>query len=256
MAANVSKQQALFEYCLRLGDNSLVLGHRLSEWCGHGPILEEDIAMINIALDLVGQSRTMLQYAAEVEGKGRSEDDLAYLRDVMDFRNCLMAEQPNGDFAVTMMRQLLITALNYHLYEALTSSKDATVAAFAEKSLKEVNYHLRHCGEWIVRLGDGTEESHERAQTALDDLWMFTSDLFETTEGDELLIKEGIAADMKTIRQNWEATIKEILERATLKMPESTYMMTGSRTGKHTEHLGYLLAELQFLPRAYPGAQW
>lgn len=256
MAASISKQQALFEYCLRLGDNSLVLGHRLSEWCGHGPILEEDIAMINIALDLVGQSRTMLQYAAEVEGKGRSEDDLAYLRDVLGFRNSLLAEQPNGDFAVTMMRQFLITAFNYHLYETLKSSKDATIAAFAEKSLKEVSYHLRHSGEWIVRLGDGTEESHERVQTALDDLWMFTGDLFETTEGDELLVKEGIAADMNDIKVKWESTVNEVLEKATLKKPGSDYMMTGSRTGKHTEHLGYLLAEMQFLPRAYPGAEW
>ena len=256
MAASISKQEALFEYCLRLGDNSLVIGHRLSEWCGHGPILEEDIAMINIALDLVGQSRMMLQYAAEVEGKGRTEDDLAYLRDVLHFRNSLLTEQPNGDFAVTMMRQLFITAFNYHLYEALKSSKDETIAAFGEKSLKEVTYHLRHCGEWIVRLGDGTEESHDRAQSALDDLWMFTGDLFETTEGDQLLIKEGIAADLSGIRSKWEATIDEILERAKLEKPVSTYMMTGSRTGKHTEHLGYLLAEMQFLPRAYPGAKW
>lgn len=256
MPANITKQQALFQYCLRLGDNSLVLGHRLSEWCGHGPILEEDIAMINIALDLVGQSRTMLQYAGEVEGKGRSEDDLAYLRDVMDFRNFMLVEQPNGDFAVTLVRQMLMTAYNYHLYTALLSSKDATIAAFAEKSLKEVNYHLRHCSEWIVRLGDGTEESKERTQNALEDLWMFTGELFDMDEVDELLIKEGIAADLKTIRAEWDKTINEVLQRATLKRPESVFMMSGSRKGKHTEHLGYLLAEMQFLPRAYPGAEW
>jgi ring-1,2-phenylacetyl-CoA epoxidase subunit PaaC len=256
MSANITKQQALFEYCLRLGDNNLVLGHRLSEWCGHGPILEEDIAMINIALDHVGQSRMMLQYAAEVEGKGRSEDDLAYLRDVMDFRNFMLVEQPNGDFAVTMVRQLLMTDYNFHLYTALLSSKDATIAAFAEKSLKEVTYHLRHTAEWVVRLGDGTAESKERAQNAIDDLWMFTGELFDMDEVDAVLIKEGIVPDLKGIKASWDKTIDEVLERATLARPKSTFMMSGSRKGKHTEHLGYLLAEMQFLPRAYPGAQW
>lgn len=252
----ITKEQALFEYCLRLGDNSLVLGHRLSEWCGHGPILEEDIAMINIALDLIGQSRMMLQYAAEVEGKGRTEDDLAYLRDVMHFRNFMLTEQPNGDFAVTMVRQLLATAYNYHLYNELLKSKDATVAAFAEKSLKEVTYHLRHCSEWIVRLGDGTAESRERTQTALDELWMFTGEMFDMDEVDNLLNKEGIAADLAKVKASWTQTIDEVLERATLEKPKSSFMMSGSRAGKHTEHLGYLLAEMQFLPRAYPGAQW
>jgi ring-1,2-phenylacetyl-CoA epoxidase subunit PaaC len=256
MSANITKQQALFEYCLRLGDNNLIIGHRLSEWCGHGPILEEDIAMINIALDHVGQSRTLLQYAAEVEGKGRTEDDLAYLRDVMDFRNFMLTEQPNGDFAVTMMRQLFVTTFNYHLYEALQQSKDATLAAFAEKSLKEVTYHLRHTAEWVVRLGDGTAESRERAQSALDDLWMFTGEMFDMNKVDEVLIREGIAVDLNEIRKKWNATIDEVLERATLTKPESVFMMSGSQQGKHTEHLGYLLAEMQFLPRAYPGAQW
>lgn len=252
----ITKEQALFEYCLRLGDNSLVLGHRLSEWCGHGPILEEDIAMINIALDLVGQSRMMLQYAAEVEGKGRTEDDLAYLRDVMHYRNFMLAEQPNGDFAVTMVRQLLATVYNYHLYNELLKSKDATVAAFAEKSLKEVTYHLRHCSEWIVRLGDGTEESRERTQSALNDLWMFTGEMFDMDHVDDLLLKENIAADLGKVKEKWNQTIDEVLERATLEKPKSKFMMSGSKTGKHTEHLGYLLAEMQFLPRAYPGAQW
>jgi len=256
MPANITNQRALFQYCLRLGDNNLVLGHRLSEWCGHGQILEEDIAMINIALDHVGQSRMMLQYAGEVEGKGRSEDDLAYLRDVMDFRNFMLVEQPNGDFAFTMVRQLLMTAYNFHLYIALLNSKDATIAAFAEKSLKEVTYHLRHTAEWVVRLGDGTEESKERTQNAFDDLWMFTGELFDMDEADEALIKEGIVPDLKGIKASWEKTIDEVLERATLTKPKSTFMMSGSRKGKHTEHLGYLLAEMQFLPRAYPGAKW
>ena len=249
-------KQAVFQYCLRLGDSSLVIGHRLSEWCGHGPILEEDIAMTNIALDLVGQARTILAYAAEVEGKKRTEDDLAYMRDVRDFRNVLLVEQANGDFACTMIRQFLFSTYQFFLYEELKKSKDKTIAAFAEKSLKEVSYHFRHSSEWVLRLGDGTSESHERAQNAIHDLWMFTGDMFDQDEIETLLLKEGIACDLKKIKLNWENKVAEIFTKATLTVPTNTWMMTGSREGKHTEQLGYILAEMQFLPRAYPGTQW
>jgi ring-1,2-phenylacetyl-CoA epoxidase subunit PaaC len=252
----MENKDSLFQYCLRLGDSSLVIGHRLSEWCGHGPILEEDIAMTNISLDLIGQARIMLTYAGEVEGKGRSEDDLAYLRDAMDFRNLLITEQLNGDFAKTMMRQFFFSTYCYFLYQHLTKSKDSTIAAFAEKSLKEVTYHVRHTSEWIVRLGDGTEESHERAQEAADELWMFIGEMFEMDGVDKEMMTAGIGADLANVKQEWTKLVNDIFKRATLKVPESGYFQKGSKEGKHTEHLGYLLAEMQFLPRAYPGANW
>lgn len=194
------QQTALFEYCLRAGDSSLVLGHRLSEWCGHGPILEEDIAMTNIALDLVGQARNWLTYAAELEGKGRTEDDLAFLRDSMKFRNALLTEQPNGDFAMTIVRQYLYAVFSYLLYRELSNSKDATIAAIAQKSIKEVTYHVRHSAEWVLRLGDGTEESHRRIQDAVNALWMYTDDLFETTAEDQALAQQGFVADISRLR--------------------------------------------------------
>lgn len=249
-------KDALFEYCLRIGDNSLILGHRLSEWCGHGPILEEDIALINIALDLIGQSRFIYSYAAELEGKGRTEDDLAYLRDVMQFKNSVLVEQPNGDYAKTIVRQFLFTAYNYLFYKELQKSKNENLAAFAEKSLKEVTYHLRHSSEWVVRLGDGTEESKERTQNAIDELWMFTGDMFAGDAIDELLLKEKIAVDLSKLKTEWDKLIEEVFTKATLTIPSNAFMMIGGKEGKHTEHLGYLLAEMQFLPRAYPGANW
>jgi ring-1,2-phenylacetyl-CoA epoxidase subunit PaaC len=250
-------KDALFEYCLRIGDTSLVLGQRLSEWCGHGPILEEDIALTNIALDLIGQTRIILEYGGQTEGKGRSADDLAYHRDAMQFRNVLIAEQPNVDFAYTITRQFFLSVYNYCLYEELKQSTDKTIAAFAEKSLKEVAYHVRHASDWMLRLGDGTEESHKRMQNAVDDLWMFTDDLFQMNEVDELLIKEGIAVDQKKIQEKWKIKVNEILTKGTLTIPSvNNFMRLGSRVGKHTEHLGYILAEMQFLPRAYPDAKW
>lgn len=253
----MGSKAALFKYLLRLGDSSLVLGHHLSEWCGRGPILEEDIAMTNMALDLIGRARVFLSYAGEIEVRGRTEDDLAYQRDAYDFRNVLLAEQTNGDFAHTMMRQFLYDAYSFFLYEELKKSKDEKLAGIAEKSLKETIYHLRHTKEWILRLGDGTDESHQRAQNALDDLWMYTGDLFDMNDTDKFLIKEGIAPDLNTIKSKWENLVNEILTKATLKLPdEKTWMIYGSREGKHTEHLGYLLAEMQFLPRAYPGTKW
>ena len=252
----MSVQDALAEYCLRLGDNGLILGHRLSEWCGHGPILEEDIALSNMALDLIGQARGFLGYAAKLKGGG-TDDDLAFKRDARQFRNCMLVEQPNGDFAVTMMRSFLYSAYAYLHFKNLVRSTDETVSGLAEKSLKELTYHLRHCSDWIIRLGDGTEESHQRTQQALEDLWTFTDELFETDETDELLIKQNLAADLKPLRKEWDDIINKVLQEATLKRPvDSRYMSIGGIKGIHTEHLGFLLAEMQFLPRAYPGTEW
>ncbi|MCW3085530.1 MAG: phenylacetic acid degradation protein [Bacteroidetes bacterium] len=249
-------QEAKFQYLLRLGDSNLIIGHRLSEWCGAGPILEEDIALINIALDFVGNATALLTYAAEVEGKGRTEDDLAFLRGEREFRNLLMTEQPNGDYAATIARQFLYDVYTFYLYEALKSSKDETIAALAVKSHKEITYHLRHTTEWMYRLGNGTEESHERMQTALNDLWMFTNEFFDMDEVDALLIKEGVAADLEKIRTQWETRVKEVIAEATLQIPTTNFKQKGSREGKHSEHLGFLLAEMQSVHRSFPGAQW
>ena len=247
---------ALFDYLLWMADNSLILGHRVSEWCGHGPILEEDIALTNISLDLIGQARLLYTYAGELEGKGRDEDDLAYLRDVMDYRNAIMVEQPNGDFADTMMRQLFFTAFSYQLYTELLKSTDERLRGIAEKAIKEVTYHLRHCSDWIIRLGDGTEESHQKTQDAIEVLWMFTDDMFETLPGDKILVEQKIIPDLATLRQKWDAMIKQVLDEATIKIPAKSFMMKTGRKGIHTEYLGFILAELQFMQRAYPGAKW
>jgi ring-1,2-phenylacetyl-CoA epoxidase subunit PaaC len=251
-----NKNQGLFEYCLWLGDNNLILGHRLSEWCGHGPILEEDIALINIALDLIGQSRTILTYAGELENKGRSEDDLAYLRDCREFKNAILLEQPNGDFAKTIVRQFFFDAFHYHLYTKLVKSKDEKLASIAEKSLKEITYHVRHSSEWVKRLGDGTTESHQRMQDAVDALWMYTDDLFIAADSEEMLVKEGFVPELSVIKAPWIKQVSDVIKEAKLILPENTFMQKGSKMGKHTEHLGYLLAEMQFLQRAYPGASW
>ncbi len=256
MSDATAVNKSLLNYLLWLGDSNLVLGHRLSEWCGHGPILEEDIAITNIALDLIGASRLYLTYAGELEGKGHTEDDLAYLRDVMNYKNCILVEQLNGDFANTMMRQFLFTAFSYHLQTALLNSTNEQLRAIAEKSVKETTYHLRHCSDWLIRLGGGTEESHKRTQDAVDNLWMFTDDMFEVAEGDKLLVTEKIVPEMATIYKQWEATVKQVLDEATIKVPQRSYMMKGGRKGIHTEHLGFLLAEMQFMQRAYPGAKW
>ncbi len=252
----MDKQEALFEYCLRLGDDSLIQGHRLSEWCGHGPILEEDIATTNIALDLVGQATEMLKYAGEVEGKGRSEDDLAYHRDVLDFRNSNLVEQPNGNYGDTIVRQFLFDAYQYLLNRELQKSKDERIAERAAKSIKETQYHLRHSKQWLIRLGDGTEESHQKVQHGLNTLWMYTADMFETDAVDERLHQEGIAPDLTALKKEWDEMVADVVSEATLEIPENKYMFTGGRKGHHTEHLGYILAEMQFLPRAYPDAEW
>lgn len=249
-------ENPLFEYLLQLGDTTLVLGHRLSEWCGHGPFLEEDIAMTNIALDLVGQGRSCLAYAAEVEGKGRDEDALAYLRDAVQYRNLLLVEQPNGDFGVTMMRQFLFDAYQVPLLERLVDSKDERLGAIGQRSLKEARYHLRHSRDWILRLGGGTAESHDRAQAALNELWRFTGELFAADPALGGLVEAGVAVDPTTLEARWKQTVDATFEEVNLTPPEGTWMQDGGREGMHTEHLGYILTELQFLQRAYPGATW
>ena len=252
----MNQENAHFQYILRLGDTALVLGHRLSEQCRHAPILEEDIAMTNIALDCIGRAEALLKYAGEVEGQGRTEDDLAYKRPERQFVNLLLAEQPNTDFAYVMVRQFLMDAYHFHLYEKLTSSEDATIAGIAAKSLKEAAYHLRHSSNWIMRLGNGTDESHRRIQDALDDLWMYTGDMFEADEIDQQLAQQGIAADLSTIERLWNETVSTILSKSSLQKPEDGYMVSGSRKGIHSEHMGYILAEMQYLQRAYPDAKW
>ncbi|AWK85198.1 1,2-phenylacetyl-CoA epoxidase subunit PaaC [Azospirillum thermophilum] len=256
MSTQASSRDALFAYALRLGDTSLVLGHRLSEWCGHAPELEEDIALTNIALDLVGHARLLLTYAGDVEGKGRDEDRLAYRRDVFDYRNHLLAEQPNRDFGHTILRQFLHDAWAVELYERLAGSADATLAAIAAKAVKEVRYHVRHSGEWVVRLGDGTDASHARMADALDRLWPYTGEMFERTAGEAELAAAGIAVDAAELKAAWTARVSAVLEEATLPRPADGWMQSGGLRGEHSEHLGYLLAEMQFLQRAYPDATW
>ncbi|MBL7883062.1 MAG: phenylacetate-CoA oxygenase subunit PaaC [Bacteroidia bacterium] len=252
----MTKQEALFNYTLRLGDNALILGHRLSEWSSKGPLLEEDIAMTNMALDLIGRADALLRYASQVEAKGRTEDDLAYKRGERQFLCNLIMQLPNGDFGFTIARQLIVSAFDLCLYEELAQSKDETIAGIAAKAVKEVKYHLKFSTDWTLRLGDGTEESHNRIQKSFDDIWMFTAELFETNEVDAIMVKEGIAPDYNNLKARWKKIITEVLLEATLKVPADAYMQTGSRKGVHTEYLGYILAELQYLPRAYPDAKW
>jgi ring-1,2-phenylacetyl-CoA epoxidase subunit PaaC len=252
----MDRQQALYELALRMGDNALVLGQRLSEWCGHGPILEQDIAITNMALDHVGQARSWYQYAAELEGQGRTEDDLAYHRDDREFTNLLLVEQPNEDWAYTIVRAFLFDAFNYFYHEGLTRSTDSHIAAIGAKSLKEVTYHLRYSSEWMIRLGDGTEESHRKMQTALDDLFMYSGEATEDSPLDDFLAQEGIAPALSAVREAYEAKVKDILQQATLQLPEIPYMQTGGRKGLHTEYLGHLLAEMQVMQRNMPGLDW
>ena len=247
---------ALFQYLLRLGDDRLVLGHRLSEWCGHAPILEEDIALANIALDLVGQGALLLKLAGEVEGQGRSEDALAYHRDAVEFRSALIVELPKGDFAFTIVRQFLVSVASYFQLEALTASTHPELAGIAGKAVKETRYHVRHAGEWVLRLGDGTEESHRRAQQALDSLWRYTGELFLSDDVDATLVKAGIAPDPAPLEPKWRAQVGDVIARATLRQPPDGYMQRGGRAGLHTEHLGHMLSEMQIVARSHPGAKW
>jgi len=251
---------ALFDYLLRLGDTDVVLAQRLGEWVGHGPIIEEDIALTNVGLDLLGQGRMWLTYAGEVEGKGRGEDDLAFLRDQHEFRNLQLAELPNGDFAATMARQFYFDHAHFLLLRALSASKDARIAEIAAKALKEVAYHVERSADWVIRLGDGTEESHARMQKALDRLWPYTGEMFAADDIEAALAAQGIAADVRELRAPWLAAIDVVCTEATLARPSSEWMQGtrrgGGKQGVHTEHLGHLLTEMQFLQRAYPGSQW
>jgi ring-1,2-phenylacetyl-CoA epoxidase subunit PaaC len=246
----------LFTYVLALADDALVLGHRLSEWSGKAPMLEEDIALSNLALDLIGQARLYYTYAGEIEGRASGEDALAYLRDERLYGNVLLVEQPNGDFALTLMRQLLYAAFMHPYLQALQRSADTRLAEIAAKAVKEMAYHLRHASEWVIRLGDGTEESRARAVAALDELWTYTGELFEMDAGERDLVRKGIAVDRETIRPIWQATLDRVLRQATLARPADRWMQTGGRKGRHSEHLGHLLAEMQVLHRAHPGATW
>lgn len=250
------KNEALYNYVLRLGDDSLILGQRLGEWCGHGPILEEDIAMTNISLDLIGQAMSLLDYAGELGGQGKDHDALAFLRFENEYRNALLLEQPNGDFANTMMRQFLFDAFRKPLYEKLLDSTDKQISAIAEKSLKETRYHLKHTSEWIIRLGDGTDESHQRAQTALDLLWRYTDELFFETADEVILVASGTVPSMNDIKTQWSKTVQSVLEEATLVIPTNNWQFEGGRRGIHSEHLGFLLADLQYMQRAYPNMKW
>ncbi len=248
--------ETLFEYCQRLGDDSLILAQRLCEWTGHAPSVEVDLSIANIALDLVGQAQLFLSYAGEVEGRGRDADTLAYHRDADQFRNCLLVEQPNGDFAQTMARQFLFSTYSELLFDALAASSDRRIAEIAAKAVKEVRYHAELSADWVVRLGDGTEESHARMQDGLDWFWRFIDELFVMDELETQLAGQGIAADKAALRAPFDTRIAEIVARATLEMKPSDWPITGGRQGKHSEHLSHMLSEMQVLPRSMPQAKW
>lgn len=252
-----TEKEALVETLLRLADDRLIHGHRLSEWTGHGPELEEDLALANVALDMIGHAASLYSYAAEIEGKN-DEDYYAYFRDDIDFKNIALLELPRGDFSFTIARQFIFSAYSYFLYTDLINTvDDEQFKGMLQKHLKEIKYHLRHSREWVLRLGDGTEESHKRIQDAFDEIWMYTGELFDMDEADEAAVKHNLFSDVKSLKFEWKKIIDETLEEATLKVPDDEqYMFSGSRQGRHTEHLGPLLAQMQFLRRSYPDAVW
>jgi len=245
-----------FQYVLRMGDNALILGQRMSEWCGHSPFLEEDIAMANCALDHVGRARMLLTHAGVLEQKGRTEDDLAFLRDEREFGNFLMCELPTGDYAFTMIRQYLLDAYHFYLYTELQKSSNNVLVAIAAKALKETTYHVRRSGDWVIKLGDGSEESNQRMQGALDEVWSYTGELFIADEVDDFASAEGIGPTTGLLREYWEAEVLEKLRTAKLTVPNEVWLITGGRDGIHTESMGSLLSEMQFLQRSYPGLEW
>ena len=263
----------LINYTLHLADDALILGHRNSEWCGHGPVLEQDIAITNIALDLIGQARNFYQYAAHLinesqrpeglkvspagrDSEGASEDTLAYLRDKREFKNCLLTEQPNGDWAKTILRQFFFSAYQYFLYEELQKSEDPRLSAIAEKSLKEVTYHLRWSSEWVIRLGDGTEESHQRMTSAMDELWKYTGELFTATGYELQAASKNVGIDPSSLKLKWGEKVKDIFSQATLPHPVKVSMESGGKEGWHSENLDHILAELQYMQRTYPHSAW
>ena len=246
---------SLFTYTLRIADSSLILGQRMSEWCSNGPTLEEDIAMSNISLDMFGQANGFYQYAAQLDGT-KSADELAFRRNEREFFNHQLVEQGNGNFGTTMVRNFLHDVFNFLFYTELSKSKDETLSALASKSLKEVKYHLRHSSNWLIRLGDGTAESNTKTQVALDELWMYTGELFEMDDLDTELLNSGIAVDNSSLKSDWDTMVNKTLVKAKLTRPEDAYMATGGKKGLHTEYLGFILSEMQFLQRAYPDAKW
>ena len=246
----------LFQYLLRLGDDSLILGQRLSEWCGHSPTIEVDLSLSNLGLDLIGQATLLLGYAGEVEGKGRDADRLAFHRDALQFRNCLLVEQPNGDFAQTIARQFLFSTYSHALFQKLTGSTDARIAEIAAKAVKEVAYHADLAADWVVRLGDGTEESHRRMAEGLDWFWRFVDEMFEMDEVERSLAESGVAVDKAALRPQFDEKVSYVLAAATLQPAAYPYPIKGGRVGHHSEHLGHLLAQMQYLQRTYPDAVW
>lgn len=247
----------LLNYTLHLADNSLIMGHRLSEWTGHGPILEQDIAISNIALDLIGQSRNFYQYAAQLKGANVTEDDLAYLRDAFEFKNIILTELPNGDWAKTILKLFYFSTYQFYLYQSLINSTDKQLSAIAEKSLKEVTYHVRWSSEWVIRLGDGTEESHNRMQKALNDLWKYTNEMFTSSDFEKHVVENNIGVSVESLKALWQNKVKEIFAEATLVPPPPGEVRRGlGKEGKHTEHLQQILNEMQYLQRTYPGCEW
>ncbi len=254
---DLSSKQALASYAAQIGDNGLIIGHRMSEWCFRAPSIEMEMALMNCALDLIGQARELYSYAATTEGNGKTEDDFAYLRDEQDFRNALLAEVPNGDWGDTIVRLFFMSAYNMLFYTALAKSTDAELAAIGAKSVKEVTYHLRFSSEWLIRLGDGTEESHRRVQKSVDDLWMFTGELFTMSEAETALLADGISVDVTGLKKDWDQTVSRVFDQATLTIPENNWAQSGGKTaGRHTEHMGYIIADMQFMQRRYPGCEW
>ncbi len=250
----MTQQQALYKYCLRLGDNALVQSYRLSEWCSNGPILEEDLALTNFALDMTGRAQALLTYAGKIDGNNKTDDDLAYRRGEREFYNILMHELPNGDFANTIARLFYSATFEYLFFSGLMNSTDETLAAIAAKSIKEVKYHMAHATDWVLRLGDGTEESHRRMQNGISENWMFTGEMFEMDEVETLLA--GVSVVVSEIKAKWLSQVSKVMAEATLTLPTDTYMQTGGRNGIHTEYLGHILSEMQYLQRAYPTATW
>lgn len=249
-------ETALVKYLLRLGDDALIIGQRLGEWCSNGPVLEQDIALTNMALDHIGRARLLYQYAAKLLGNNHTEDTLAYKRDAHEFENLLLLEQPNGHWGDTVAQLFAYDTFNFFLWDKLTQSKDAQLAGIAQKAIKEVSYHAQWSAEWVIRLGDGTEESKQKMQQALEDVWMWTGELFESSPVEQMVAEAGIGIDPTTLRDAWNSKVNQVLDLATLARPADGWMQTGGRKGVHTEYLGFILAELQFLPRAYPDATW
>jgi len=256
MGTTLVHTEAELHYLLRIGDSSLILGQRLAEWCGHGPILEEDIALTNVALDLIGQARLVLSAAGELEGRGRDEDQLAFLRPENDYRNVTLVELPNGDFARTMLRNFLFAAFQHHLWQALSGSSHESLVAIAAKSAKETRYHLRHAADWTVRLGDGTDESNRRTNAALEYLWPYTNEFFSETAEDDAVAESGFGVAWSTLQPAWEGTVLPVLAQSGLSVPTRTPFLSSGKSGRHSEHMGHLLSELQYLQRTYPGNTW